>query len=109
MVTALLVEHADDQPTTVGNHVAEQALDQIAPPERRDILEAGPHDVKAVRWLPVDRVPGEDPIAPVRQPPARQVGELGREIEAVRLARDAGRAAPANHALHQVAARTGDV
>ena len=98
----LLVERADDQPVAV----AEQMGDEIAPPRRRDVVQSGANEGETLRRIPAERVPDVDAIRPLRQTPPREHGELGRDLQPVRLHAMLG---PADDALHQEAARAADV
>lgn len=50
-----------------------------------------------------------DPLAPLRQPPSRQVGQLGGDIEAIRVDTMAILARPRGDTLHEQPAGTSDI
>src|SRR4051812_45077030 len=53
---ALLVEHADQEPV----REAEQPLDELAAAGRRDVVQAAPDDVEALRRRPLGHVADPD-------------------------------------------------
>src|SRR6266480_4751353 len=101
---AFLVVGTEDEPPA--HDVVEQVRDQVTAPGARHVLQPGAHVVESqpVRWGPVQRVAGPDPVSPVRQPAAGQLGEFRRQVEAVRFQRDPVLGGPPVHRLHQVPA-----
>jgi hypothetical protein len=76
---------AEDQAAARRDNVGEEPLDECALPLGRDVDELGPDEVEAARRLPAERVPEEDPVGPMRPPPARELDEARSQIAAVRL------------------------
>ena len=72
----------------------------------RDVVERGSDVGEGLRRFPRERVPDVDPVRPLGEPTAREIGELRREVEAVRLDRERR---PARKALHEIAVRAADV
>src|SRR5438105_1678660 len=93
---------ADDEVVDVG----EEPFHELAATFLGDVDELGPRELERPRWLPRERVAEEDAICPLGEPLPRQLDELRREVEPVRL-EPVPR--PPHDALQQVPVRAADV
>ena len=98
----VLVDDPDHEPLAV----AEQPPHERRTARARDVVEPGANVREAPRRLPRERVAHPDPVRPRRQSPSCEVGQLGSDLQAVRL--DVVRRPP-RQALHQVPAGAADV
>ena len=100
---------SDNQAAILSYEITENPTNEVAPATVRYVLQAGPYEIETLRWRPSHYVPCIDPVGPASQPVPGEVGQLRRDIEAVRLDAEPALSRPSLYALHQIAVGATDV
>src|SRR5438552_17664924 len=101
--------HAEDEAAPRRDDVGEQMVDEVAATARRNVFQPGAHEVEAQGRRPGEPVADEDAVGPPWQTRAGERGELGDDVEPVRLDPDPLRRTPLDERLHEQTVRAADV